>query len=54
MCYCGRMEKIKRPEKLTNEQFLERIGEKKTLTNNILCKKRQLDWSYYENKLLPS
>ena len=30
------MEKIKWSEKLTNEQVLDRIGEKKTLQNNIL------------------
>jgi hypothetical protein len=34
-----RMEKIKWPEKVTNEQVLERLGEKKTLLNNILCRK---------------
>ena len=33
------MEKIKWPEKVTNEQVLERIGEKRTLQNNILCRK---------------
>ena len=32
----GRMEKIKWPEKVTNEQVLDRIGEKRTLLNNIL------------------
>ena len=30
------MEKIKWPEKVTNEQVIERIGEKSTLLNNIL------------------
>jgi hypothetical protein len=30
------LEKIKWPEKVTNEQVLERIGEKKTLLNNFL------------------
>ena len=30
------MEKIKWPEKATNEQVLDRIGEKRTLLNNIL------------------
>ena len=30
------MEKIKWSEKVTNEQFLYRIGEKRTLLNNIL------------------
>ena len=34
-----RMEKIKWPEKVTNEQVLGRIGEKRTLINNILCRK---------------
>jgi hypothetical protein len=33
------MEKIKCSEKVTNEQVLERIGEKRTLLNNILCRK---------------
>ena len=33
------MEKIKWSEKVTNEQVLERIGEKRTLVNNILCRK---------------
>ena len=30
------MEKLKWPEKVTNEQVLERIGEKRTLLNDIL------------------
>ena len=34
-----RMEKIKRSEKVTNEQVLDRIGERRTLINNILCRK---------------
>ena len=34
-----RMEKIKWPEKVTNEKVPERIGEKGTLLNNILRKK---------------
>jgi hypothetical protein len=34
-----RMEKIKWPEKVTNEQVLERIKEKRTLLNNILHRK---------------
>ena len=34
-----RMEKIKWSEKVTNEQVLDRIGEKRTLLNNILCRK---------------
>jgi hypothetical protein len=33
------MEKIKWPEKVTNAQVLGRIGEKRTLLNNILRKK---------------
>ena len=33
------MEKIKWPEKITNEQVLERVGEKRTLLNNILRRK---------------
>ena len=35
----SRIEKIKWSEKLTNEQFLECVGEKRTLLNNILCRK---------------
>jgi hypothetical protein len=31
MWYWRRMEKIKWSEKVTNEQFLDRIGEKRTL-----------------------
>ena len=34
-----RMEKIKWSEKVTNEQVLERVGEKSTLLNNILHRK---------------
>ena len=34
-----RMEKIKLSEKVTNEQVLDRIGEKRTLLNNILYRK---------------
>ena len=33
------MEKIKWPEKVTNEQVVERIGEKRILLNNILSRK---------------
>jgi hypothetical protein len=33
------MEKIKWSEKVTNEQVLECIGEKRALLNNILSKK---------------
>ena len=33
------MEKIKWSEKVTNEHVLDRIGEKRTLQNNILRKK---------------
>ena len=36
------MEKIKWSQKVTNEQFLERIGEKRTILNNIL--RRQANW----------
>ena len=36
------MEKIKCPEKETNEQVLGRIGEKRTLLNNIL--RRKANW----------
>ena len=34
-----RMEKIKWSEKVTNEQVLDRVGEKRTLLNNILRRK---------------
>jgi hypothetical protein len=34
-----RMEKIKWSEKVTNEQVLERIGEKRTVVNDILLRK---------------
>ena len=37
-----RMEKIKWSEKVTNEQVLNRIGEKRTLLNNIL--RRKANW----------
>ena len=38
--WCSRrMERIKWPEKVTNEQLIERIGEKRTLLNNILRRK---------------
>jgi hypothetical protein len=41
--WCWRkMEKIKWSEKVTNEQFLERIVEKRTLINNILHRKANL------------
>ena len=33
------MEKIKWSDKVTNEQVLDRIGEMRTLLNNILCRK---------------
>ena len=36
------MEKIKLPEKETNGQVLERLGEKRTLLNNI--KRRKANW----------
>ena len=36
------MEKIKWSEKVTNEQILERIGENRTLLNNIL--RRKANW----------
>jgi hypothetical protein len=34
------MEKIKWPEDVTNEHVLKRIGEKRTLSNNILRRKK--------------
>ena len=36
------MEKIKWSEKVTNEQVLDCIGEKRTLINNIL--RRKVNW----------
>ena len=36
------MGKIKWSEKITNEQVLDRIGEKRTLLNNIL--RRKANW----------
>jgi hypothetical protein len=33
------MEKIKWSDKVTNEQVLDHIGEKRTLLNNNLCRK---------------
>ena len=41
MCW-RRMKKIKWSEKVTNELVLERIGEKRTLLNNIL--RRKTNW----------
>ena len=42
MWYWRRMEKIKWSEKVTNEQVLEHIGEKRALINNIL--RRKANW----------
>ena len=39
------MEKIKWSEKVTNDQVLDRIGEKRTLLNNIL--RRKTNWIGY-------
>ena len=36
------MEEIKWSEKVTNEQVLDRVGEKRTLINNIL--RRKANW----------
>ena len=36
MWWWRRMEKIKGPDKITNEEVLKRIGEKRALLNNIL------------------
>ena len=44
-----RMEKIKFSEKVTNEQVIERIGEKRTLLNNIL--RRKANWIDYVPKM---
>ena len=37
------MEKVKWSEKVTNEKILERIGEKRTLENNI--QRRKANWT---------
>ena len=42
MWYWRRMEKIKWSEKVTNEQVLDGIGEKRTLLNNTLRRKANL------------
>ena len=42
MWCCRRMEKIKWPEKVTNEQVLDRIGEKRLLLSIIL--RRKANW----------
>ena len=48
-----RIERIKWSEKVTNEQVLDLIGEKRTLISNILH--RKANWmSYSEKKLPPS
>ena len=55
MWFWRRMEKVKWSEKVTNEQVLDRIGEKRTLLNNILRRRaNQLYRSYSEKKLPPS
>ena len=41
--YWRRMENIKWPEKVTNEEVLECIGEKRTLLNNI--PRRKANWT---------
>ena len=42
MCCWRRTEKIKWSEKVTNEQMLDRIGEKRRLLNSIL--RRKANW----------
>ena len=39
MWCCRKLEKIKCSEKVSKEQVLERIGEKRTLRNNVLLRK---------------
>ena len=39
MWCCRRMEKINWSEEITNEQIIDRIGEKRTFLNNILSRK---------------
>ena len=48
------MDKIKWSEKVTNEQILDRMGEKRTVLNNIL--RRKVNWIGHilrRNCLLP-
>ena len=45
------MEKIKSSEKVTNEEVLEHIAEKRTLLNNIL--RRKANWIYHSEKKFP-
>ena len=45
------MEKIKWAEKVTNEQVLESIREKRTLLNNILRRKVNLIGCILRNKM---
>jgi len=49
-----RIEKITWLEKVTNEQVLDHIGEKRTLINNILCRKANWIGHILRNKLPPS
>ena len=46
------MEKIKWYEKVTNEQVLERIGVKRTVIDNILCRKANWTGHLRRNGLL--
>ena len=45
------MEKIKWSGKITNEEVLERTGEKRTLEINSNLKNSQLNRTYSKNKL---
>ena len=47
-----RMEKIKWPEKITNERFIKCIGDNRTLLNNILCRKANLIGHNLRKKVL--
>jgi hypothetical protein len=49
-----RMEKIKWSGKITNEQVLERKGEKRTLLNNILSRKAIALNTHFKKKLRSS
>ena len=42
MWYSRRMEKVKCSKKVTNKKGFERIGEKRTLLNNIV--RRKVNW----------
>ena len=52
MCCWRKMENIKWSEKITNEQVIDRIGERRTLINNILCRKVSWMVIFHERNFL--